>query len=112
VKAYTTKDYKEACEVARQILQKVRLNYFTVSDVVNESFENGVFVFGKMRAYVLNEKRRNKASLPQTYICSRCKQIKAGMEFYYRTDYRMNFTYYIQPCIECHKRKYNSKKRQ
>lgn len=112
MRQFTTKDYTEACEVARKILKKERVEFYNAIDVANEGFENGVFVFGKMREYVKNEKRRDKVCLPETCICSKCREIKAGMQFYYRTDYRTNFTYYIQPCIDCHKGIYEAKKKQ
>lgn len=108
-RVYTTVSIDEATSYAKKILFKNKLTYYSASDVANEGFENGVFVYPKMNNYVLTEKRRNKVCLPEINLCTKCNICKAGMEFYNRTDYRNNFTYFIQPCKECHKLKYKSR---
>ena len=106
---FTTVDIEEAKNIARNIINRCKMN-ICIDEVVNESYENGVFVIPAMTEFVLNEKRRDVVSLREINLCTICNKVKAGMEFYYRTDYRNNHTYYIQPCIECHKLKYKSKK--
>ena len=110
IRNFTTLDILEASHYAENIIRRAKCSSLSINDVVNEGFENGVFVYGKMREYVLIEKRRDKISLPREYICTKCNKIKSGIEFYYRTDYRNNHTYFIQPCKECHIIAYKSKK--
>ena len=106
---YTTLDIKEAIRWAKERVFKLRIDT-DYMEAVNESFENGVFVFAKMNYFLHNEMRRDKVCLPDTKVCTLCNQVKAGMEFYHRTDYRTNFTYHIQPCKTCHEKKYRNKK--
>lgn len=105
-KKYSSKDYEEALRHADFLIKKYKTTQLDKHEVVSESFENEVFIYSKMYDYIMLERRRDKRCLPLTYQCTNCKNLKNGNEFYIRTDYRSNFQYYIQPCIECHKAKH------
>ena len=104
-------NYEEALRYANNLLRRVGVRMFTPKDIVSEGFCTECFCKAKMRAFVLNEKRRNKTSVCTEKKCTQCKNIKTVAEFYTRTDYRVNYKYQIQPCIDCHKLNYNETKK-
>ncbi len=110
MREYTTKSIEVAKQKAKHYLYKAGIKSLTIDEIVNESYENEVFVFGKMNNLIYNQKRRDKIYLTETKICTQCKQIKAACEFYFRTDYRINCTYLIGKCKNCHKNNYEHKK--
>src|ERR1017187_3847004 len=110
MRMFTTVDYNEAKKYATNLIFKTKYFSLKPHDLVNESFENNVFVYGKMREFLFSEKRRNKVSLPDIVLCTKCNKVKANCEFYYRTDYRTNMTYNCQPCKECFQLKYQANK--
>jgi len=104
-------NYDEAKRYANNLLHRVNVNFFTIEDVVHESYCKDCYCPQKMQDMVLTEKRRNKKSMASEKICTQCHEIKTVNEYYTRTDYRTNFIYQVQPCKECFKINYEKKKK-